>query len=355
MDFDNRGEYNYYSTPCYSGSYDVVPFQDSSSTDYGTNAYDIVPFWDSSSSNYETNAYDIVPLWDSSSSSYGTNGYDIVPFQDSSIYSSYGYSEPTLFEYDRNAYSSACDPYVAQAEANYSAHNFCEPKLLEYNPIFHSTHYFSSDTQFVISYSNTPVLDDTDFDEYDPTPYGGGYDIAQTYGKPLPPSDEICYPRSVPGPDSASSAGSSYGSIPSPYGKTENEIKKVPISEPISEKEQPNHVNEPEKPLELSEGKESEGPNCDNGEMRGDNGHYGYGSYGKPIIEFPGTYGYGVEPIDLCESLFGYWPCLDRKIRREHGNCEQVASEDDKWKSATDYLFASPYTYSKDGVGNYGY
>ncbi|KAF8779790.1 hypothetical protein HU200_002050 [Digitaria exilis] len=36
-----------------------------------------------------------------------------------------------------------------------------------------------------------------DFDEYDPTPYGGGYDIALTFGRPLPPSEEICYPIST--------------------------------------------------------------------------------------------------------------------------------------------------------------
>ncbi|KAM0945837.1 putative PLD-regulated protein1 [Dioscorea sansibarensis] len=32
-----------------------------------------------------------------------------------------------------------------------------------------------------------------DFDDYDPTPYGGGYDLALTYGRPLPPSEEICH------------------------------------------------------------------------------------------------------------------------------------------------------------------
>ncbi|KAJ0252991.1 Uncharacterized protein HA466_0120970 [Hirschfeldia incana] len=35
-----------------------------------------------------------------------------------------------------------------------------------------------------------------DFDEYDPTPYSGGYDITVTYGRSLPPSDENCYPLS---------------------------------------------------------------------------------------------------------------------------------------------------------------
>ncbi|RWV97304.1 hypothetical protein GW17_00039908 [Ensete ventricosum] len=32
-----------------------------------------------------------------------------------------------------------------------------------------------------------------DFDEYDPTPYGGGYDLSLTFGRPLPPSEETCY------------------------------------------------------------------------------------------------------------------------------------------------------------------
>ncbi|PKA49429.1 Uncharacterized protein AXF42_Ash016618 [Apostasia shenzhenica] len=40
---------------------------------------------------------------------------------------------------------------------------------------------------------------DTDFDDYDPTPYSGGYDIALTYGRPIPPSEETCYPVSVAG------------------------------------------------------------------------------------------------------------------------------------------------------------
>lgn len=35
-----------------------------------------------------------------------------------------------------------------------------------------------------------------DFDDYNPHPYLGGYDLAQTYGQPLPPSAAICYPIS---------------------------------------------------------------------------------------------------------------------------------------------------------------
>ena len=49
-------------------------------------------------------------------------------------------------------------------------------KLFVYSP-FHS--------QITISY-NKSGYNEPDFEEYDPTPYGGGYDIDQTYGKPLP-------------------------------------------------------------------------------------------------------------------------------------------------------------------------
>ncbi|KAD4887975.1 hypothetical protein E3N88_20048 [Mikania micrantha] len=48
-----------------------------------------------------------------------------------------------------------------------------------------------------------------DFDEHDPTPYGGGYDIALTYGRPLPPSDETCYRPSASA--SGRGGGSGYG------------------------------------------------------------------------------------------------------------------------------------------------
>ncbi|XP_078432431.1 glycine-rich protein isoform X2 [Wolffia australiana] len=42
-----------------------------------------------------------------------------------------------------------------------------------------------------------------DFDDYDPTPYSGGYDIALTYGRPIPPSEETCY---LPNAHSSSTA-----------------------------------------------------------------------------------------------------------------------------------------------------
>ncbi|KAM0963979.1 hypothetical protein ACFX1T_022933 [Malus domestica] len=41
----------------------------------------------------------------------------------------------------------------------------------------------------------------TDFDEYDLTPYGRGYDIYLTFGGPLDPSNETCYLNSSPSDD----------------------------------------------------------------------------------------------------------------------------------------------------------
>ncbi|TVU37199.1 hypothetical protein EJB05_10502, partial [Eragrostis curvula] len=40
--------------------------------------------------------------------------------------------------------------------------------------------------------------DDDEFDEYNPHPYSGGYDIFSTYGSPLPPTPTTCYPVSSP-------------------------------------------------------------------------------------------------------------------------------------------------------------
>lgn len=45
-------------------------------------------------------------------------------------------------------------------------------------------------------YYTKDVADVDDFDEYDPTPYSGGYDITVTYGRSLPQSEETCYPLS---------------------------------------------------------------------------------------------------------------------------------------------------------------
>ncbi|KAL5207409.1 hypothetical protein ABZP36_031844 [Zizania latifolia] len=55
--------------------------------------------------------------------------------------------------------------------------------------------------------SGKPADEVADFDEYDPTPYGGGYDLVLTFGRALPPSDETCYPISTTTSSSSSSGG----------------------------------------------------------------------------------------------------------------------------------------------------
>lgn len=55
--------------------------------------------------------------------------------------------------------------------------------------------------------------DDDFFGEFNPHPYQGGYDLAATFGTPLPPSSNICYPVS-------SSAATAVPAIPSPPSPT---------------------------------------------------------------------------------------------------------------------------------------
>lgn len=56
--------------------------------------------------------------------------------------------------------------------------------------------------------------DDDFFGEFNPHPYQGGYDLAATFGTPLPPSSNICYPVS------SSSAATAVPAIPSPPAPT---------------------------------------------------------------------------------------------------------------------------------------
>ncbi|KZV38290.1 hypothetical protein F511_21626 [Dorcoceras hygrometricum] len=55
------------------------------------------------------------------------------------------------------------------------------------------------------------------------------------------------------------------------------------------------------------------------------------------------SYGSGLEAMDLCEIVLGYWPCLD-KIERQQRDHEQE-SRRDPWKLAANYLFGSPVFY----------
>jgi len=73
--------------------------------------------------------------------------------------------------------------------------------------------------------------DDDFFSEYNPHPYLGGYDLAATFGPPLPPSAKTCYPVS-------SSAAATVPTVPSPPSPTP-EPADPPPEEPYGDEEAP--------------------------------------------------------------------------------------------------------------------
>ncbi|KAJ0082692.1 hypothetical protein Patl1_10955 [Pistacia atlantica] len=244
--------------------------------------------------------------------------------------SSHEFSNQNFFQYNPTPYYDASYPSVNHSAIAYSVSTFCEPKSIVYNP---------SVTHSRVSYSiSNSEFDDTEFEEYDPTPYWGGYDITQTYGKPLPPSDNLCYPRSMSDSSVLPSNGVNLGSIESPYGKKD-----------VDESAAKPHI-------EREDGHEN---NCEDNPARPNNGNRSNEGnsyeYDTRVTQTPS--GYGLEAMDLCESIFGYWPCLARNNKRGH-DCQQVFNEESSgnlWKETADYLFGSsnPYGENRDGGGSY--
>lgn len=284
--------------------------------------------------------------------------YDAFPIS----YSSYGQS--TNYNY---YYTTQTHP-----ELSYSVHNSVESKLIQYENGPNSL-----ETRTIIS-CYTKEQDDTQFDEYDPTPYDGGFDMAQTYGKPLLPSNEICYPRSIPESNGLPLDGFDYGSNHSPYVSHTNQLEKPQDQNKEmgvkDEQKSLSGVKEKgilEKPIEppqqdqdfvVDNGKTGEKPilekpveplqqDQDFVVGNGSIGEYGY-DCGRHMQQIP--YGSGLECMDLCESLFGYWPCIAKENQRRR-NCnyanvaEDSSSINEQWICAADYLFGNPYGYGGDG------
>ncbi|XP_027105079.1 uncharacterized protein [Coffea arabica] len=305
-----------------------------------------------------------------------TCDYDaLLPPPASLAYSSYEVNEPRLYSYN------FFDSYATQPVQNYSVHSFSEPRLIQYErPPSYGVDSFYSRANFTISYS-TLEFNEPEWDEYDPTPYGGGYDQTQTYGKPLPPSDAICYPRSSPQPNGELLGGFSYASTPSAYGEKDGHSTKPDDGrKPTDTKEQEqesldggadtvtegtdDNVKDDDdlgKALEEKlgdvDGKLPEREPRDFDEIPssdyGRNGGYGH-EWNKQVPYIP--HGSGLESLDLCESIFGYWPCLAKIERQQKCPVCDEANRNDPWKSTADYLFGSPYGYGEQqdgGSGNY--
>lgn len=276
------------------------------------------------------------------------------------------FSNRNLFEYNCTPYYDSSYSSVNHSAIAYSVSTFSEPKSIVYD-LYHGD--YNSVSQYTVSYAvSNSELDDAEFEEYDPTPYGGGYDLTQTYGKPLPPSDELCYPRSMPNSSALPSNGVNFGSIESPYGKKDVEesaakphieIKRAPTNEDTLQVSNGDRQNiEYENAHGGSAGED--GHDCEDSPAWanhgiGSNGGNSY-EYDTRVTQIPS--GYGLEAMDLCESIFGYWPCLARNNRSSH-DCQHVCkkeSSSNQWKETADYLFGSsnPYAERRNGGDSYG-
>ncbi|TKY71589.1 hypothetical protein E2542_SST00321 [Spatholobus suberectus] len=306
--------------------------------------------------------------------SYALNyNYDYAQTPSFTAYSGYEYNQP-CYGYDPSLYYAPNYPRQSYQTISYSATTFNDPKSIVYDPNYGMT-------QIVISYSNLE-FNEPEFDEYDPTPYGGGYDIDQTYGKPLPPSDKICYPRSGSSPISDPSPGSIVP-LPTveegidekaitPHNGTAVQTTEEKPQSQDSGRDQPrevegnNHDTGDLKPYEDEDSESEESHHEDNyysepghGSGFGDGSSGGHGDeYEKHLPpQYPS--GYGLEAVDLCESLFGYWPCLARMERREC--CREEVTDrgnygqENMWKGTADYLFGSPHPYGGRGEDGSGY
>ncbi|KAJ1396604.1 hypothetical protein SESBI_32528 [Sesbania bispinosa] len=295
--------------------------------------------------------------------SYAAN-YDYAQVPAFMTYNSHEYNQP-YYGYDPSLYFAP--NYSSQSYQNiaYSATTFSDPKSYVYDPNYGMT-------QLVISYSTLETeFNETSFDEYDPTPYGGGYDIAETYGKPLSPSDEICYPHS--GSSSITVPAGSIVPLPTvEEGIDEKAIKpQNGIAGQTTDEKPQTQDSSTDQPKEVednsydSEESEESHHDDDNYSGSGYGGGFGNGYSGGQFDEHekqvPPQYpsGYGLEAVDLCESLFGYWPCLSRMKRKENC-CGQVIDrgyncQENMWKGTADYLFGDPYPYGGRGEDGRSY
>ncbi|EOY28511.1 Uncharacterized protein TCM_030054 [Theobroma cacao] len=287
---------------------------------------------------------------------YGGNS-DFFPSQSLASHSSYAYNDCASFEYDPAPCYGAYDPDIGQSIVSYSSYICSDPNYVEYGLDPYGGDYSTVKTRFIVSYS-VSEFNEPAFEEYDPTPYGGGYDPDATYGKPLPPSEGICYPLSSVDSNDLSLNNFSYGSIKSPYGKDgvdEPVAKPSNGSKTATAKDQEqqsqgssgdHNVDSKEKPVDSYQGEDSK-ENYPDGYSSGS----GHGNeYEKRVPQIPP--GYGLEAMDLCESLFGYWPCWARAKRENdyrncQGVCSKVSNDNCLWEGSADYLFGNSYPYGE--------
>jgi len=318
------------------------------------------------------------------------NYYNWNESESESEYVAYsGYDDPMSYNcYNWNgSESETTSAYVA-----YSVSTMSEPKHLFYDPNLYTT--YESPPQFSIYCSVASALDfnEPEFDEYDPTPYGGGYDVVATYGKPLPPSVETCYPCSTAPHAKAPSPPEIIAPVPlGIYDSGQKNVvkKRVSFAEPVEEVKPIETIKEQEQEQDEDYDEESEdeddGDDDDEEEEEGDeeakeeekDHSSSYGNEEYEVVdkgEVKALYvpsGYGLEATDLCEVIFGgYFPCVLRNKRRQEDEQDRGAAvscwesnDSDPWKTTSDYLFGDSYPYGYENrsernqfeVSSYGY
>lgn len=265
----------------------------------------------------------------------------------------------------------AYDPAPTRSEISYSVSAVTQSKVVVvYDPAPpNGGVYDPFHTQITVSYNKTG-FNAPDFEDYDPTPYGGGYDIAQTYGKPLPPSDDICYPRaSASEPQKGSQPTATTADKEDEKETVEQQQSHGGTGDVLISGNDDGHGSNLEEPLGSSQSGETEGNYYDDyypwtgyeyeyGNGRSDTDSRGYG-YEKQVPDAP--WGYSPEAMEFCESIFGQWPCLNR--HKKYGHQGATNEESNKqWKGTADFLFgsSSPYTQQNNEGGSprnavYGY
>ncbi|XP_010533845.1 PREDICTED: uncharacterized protein LOC104809531 [Tarenaya hassleriana] len=302
--------------------------------------------------------------WDS----FSGENYQTHPDFNHSYPSSSTYGDSVFYDHHYSGFSpmsySYCDygSETISESVGYSVFTLSEPKhvVYEYDPNCYSVYEIESPSEFRISYS-VSEFNETDFEEYDPTPYGGGYDISATYGEALPPSDKTCYPC----PSADPTMSPALASVPlgpvDEKDKVINGFASVPVKE--------------SKPMQTIDEEEEE-EDDDDDDDDGDGFVSDHANETKPVERMENVdeekvkvryipSGYGLEAMDLCETIFGgYFPCLLSKQRcNEERNPSTVSwcerNDLDPWKKTSDYLFGDLYPYSHDGRSHsenlYGY
>ncbi|XP_062189474.1 uncharacterized protein LOC133892610 isoform X3 [Phragmites australis] len=155
-------------------------------------------------------------------------------------------------------------------------------------------------------------LDDDEFDDYNPHPYSGGYDISATYGSPLPHSPATCYPVSTP------------AAVPAPTAPQPSSLPQPPAPAPPrqSPPAQPRSSSPPQSPPPVAE----------------------------PYY-WPEPYNYGDAPRDqpmyAAPEVFRGWPYFSGA--QCHSTCGR-----DYWRHCMrglDYLFGHSDGYGERRIG----